>query len=78
MAFADQFHRRRICRRTSRSGAVTGLAFDADLRPILKATKCDLCVENYGGPACARACPHDALTRMNMNDLAGFADWLRK
>jgi Fe-S-cluster-containing dehydrogenase component/CRP-like cAMP-binding protein len=51
---------------------------DADLRPILKATKCDLCVENYGGPACERACPHDALTRMNMNDLDSFANWLKK
>src|SRR5262249_30718074 len=31
--------------------------------PILKATKCDLCVDQLGGPACQRACPHDALIR---------------
>jgi Fe-S-cluster-containing dehydrogenase component/CRP-like cAMP-binding protein len=31
--------------------------------PILKATKCDLCWDQLGGPACARACPHDALQR---------------
>ena len=34
-------------------------------RPILKATKCDLCYTNPGGPACVRACPHDALTRVD-------------
>jgi Fe-S-cluster-containing dehydrogenase component/CRP-like cAMP-binding protein len=51
---------------------------DQDLRPILKATKCDLCVENYGGPACQRACPHGALVRMNMNDLDTFAKWLKR
>lgn len=51
---------------------------DADLRPILKATKCDLCVENYGGPACQRACPHGALVRMDMSDLDTFARWLQR
>jgi Fe-S-cluster-containing dehydrogenase component/CRP-like cAMP-binding protein len=34
-------------------------------RPILKATKCDLCYTNPGGPACVRACPHDALRRVD-------------
>ena len=34
-------------------------------QPILKATKCDLCYTNPGGPACVRACPHDALKRVN-------------
>jgi Fe-S-cluster-containing dehydrogenase component len=29
-------------------------------KPISKATKCDLCVENHSGPACERACPHGA------------------
>ncbi len=33
--------------------------------PIRKATKCDLCAGITGGPACARACPHGALTRVN-------------
>jgi Fe-S-cluster-containing dehydrogenase component/CRP-like cAMP-binding protein len=49
-----------------------------DLRPIAKATKCDLCVENYGGPACERACPHGALERMNLNDLKSLADWMKR
>ena len=38
-------------------------------QPIVKATKCDLCVEHHGGPACERACPHDALRRVNVGDL---------
>ncbi len=37
--------------------------------PIVKATKCDLCVEQPGGPACARACPHDALRRVGINEV---------
>ena len=49
-----------------------------DLKPISKATKCDLCVENHGGPACERACPHGALTRMNLNDLEALAHWLKR
>ena len=37
---------------------------DPDLqKPIMKATKCDLCASQLGGPACVRACPHDALER---------------
>src|SRR5260370_253887 len=39
-------------------------------RPILKATKCDLCASNPGGPACVRACAHDALQRVDFRDLA--------
>ena len=42
----------------------------ANGRPILKATKCDLCASNPGGPACVRACPHDALQRVDFRDLA--------
>jgi Fe-S-cluster-containing dehydrogenase component/CRP-like cAMP-binding protein len=49
-----------------------------DLKPIAKATKCDLCVENYGGPACERACPHGALERMNLNDLKPLASWMNR
>jgi Fe-S-cluster-containing dehydrogenase component/CRP-like cAMP-binding protein len=44
--------------------------------PILKATKCDLCVEQWGGPACQRACPHDALLRADMRDLKTLKEWL--
>ncbi len=50
---------------------------DQELKPIAKATKCDLCVENYGGPACQRACPHGALTRMNLNNLDSLSRWLK-
>ena len=34
--------------------------------PIRKATKCDLCAGLPGGPACARACPHGALQRVDL------------
>lgn len=51
---------------------------DQELKPIAKATKCDLCVENRGGPACERACPHGALTRMNLNNLDALTRWLQK
>lgn len=39
-----------------------------DHEPILKATKCDLCAEQLTGPACVRACPHDALQRVDFRD----------
>ncbi len=51
---------------------------DKDMKPILKATKCDLCVEQIGGPACQRACPHGALARVNLNELDAFAKWLKR
>lgn len=51
---------------------------DNEMRPILKATKCDLCVEQVGGPACQRACPHGALLRVNLNDIDAFAAWLKR
>src|SRR5882724_7569061 len=51
---------------------------DKEMKPILKATKCDLCVEQIGGPACQRACPHGALARLNLNDLDAFAKWLKR
>ena len=44
--------------------------------PIVKATKCDLCLEQPGGPACQRACPHDALTRIDLRDRKRLVDWL--
>ncbi len=53
------------------------LLVDQEMKPIAKATKCDLCVENHGGPACERACPHGALTRMNLNNLDSLAKWLK-
>ncbi len=49
-----------------------------DMKPIFKATKCDLCVEQMTGPACERACPHGALKRVNLNELDAFAKWLKR
>ena len=50
----------------------------SDAKPIAKATKCDLCIDQYGGPACERACPHDALKRVNLNTLDDLVDWLKR
>ena len=47
-------------------------------RPILKATKCDLCVEQITGPACQQACPHGALARVNLHEVDAFATWLKR
>lgn len=46
--------------------------------PIQKATKCDLCYDQLGGPACQRACPHDALIRVDMRDTETLADWISR
>ncbi len=46
--------------------------------PIVKATKCDLCLEQPGGPACQRACPHDALVRIDLRDREQLVDWLAR
>ena len=43
---------------------------EATHRPIMKATKCDLCSDQLGGPACVRACPHDALNRVDFREFA--------
>lgn len=37
--------------------------------PIIKATKCDLCADQLTGPACAFACPHDALNRVDFREV---------
>ncbi|MGI9487376.1 MAG: cyclic nucleotide-binding domain-containing protein [Geminicoccaceae bacterium] len=44
---------------------------------ISRATKCDLCVDNFGGPACVRACPQDALKRVDFAHLPreGATPW---
>ncbi len=47
-------------------------------KPIVKATKCDLCVDHHGGPGCERACPHDALKRLDMRDLDQVSAWLHR
>ena len=52
---------------------------DADTQaPVLKATKCDLCSSLPGGPACQRACPHDALIRIDMRERDKLAAWLAR
>jgi len=56
-----------------------GFIVDEQTRaPILKATKCDLCVEQPGGPACQRACPHDALIRLDARERRHLADWITR
>ena len=51
---------------------------DEDGTHVLRATKCDLCTGQAGGPACQRACPHDALIRTDFKDPASLSDWLRR
>jgi Fe-S-cluster-containing dehydrogenase component len=43
-----------------------------------KATKCDLCLDQMGGPACQRACPHGALRRVDLGQLTGLTEWLKR
>lgn len=45
--------------------------------PVLKATKCDLCMDSGSGPACQRACPHDALVRIDLSTSASIQEWTR-
>jgi Fe-S-cluster-containing dehydrogenase component/CRP-like cAMP-binding protein len=59
-----------------RRGAV--LTDAATRQPIAKATKCDLCVDLAGGPACQRACPHDALIRIDLGNLGDVANWVNR
>jgi len=47
-------------------------------QPIHKATKCDLCSDQSGGPACQRACPHDALVRMDLGNLGELSQWVNR
>ena len=46
--------------------------------PIMKATKCDMCQSQPSGPACVAACPHDALTRINLTETAPLLHWLEQ
>jgi Fe-S-cluster-containing dehydrogenase component/CRP-like cAMP-binding protein len=50
----------------------------ATQQPIAKATKCDLCSDLPGGPACQRACPHDALVRLDLGNLGEVAQWVSR
>ncbi len=43
--------------------------YDAVTHKVIeKAAKCDLCVDQPTGPACANACPHDALARLDLSE----------
>ena len=46
--------------------------------PVIKATKCDLCLEQPSGPACQRACPHDALVRIDISSPEGLIGWTQQ
>ncbi len=46
--------------------------------PIMKATKCDMCQGQPSGPACVSACPHDALTRIDLTQTEPLQYWLDK
>ncbi len=47
-------------------------------KPITKATKCDLCSSQPSGPACASACPHDALVRIDLTESKPLTQWLER
>ena len=51
------------------------LYLDPNNVPLAKATKCDLCTGQWGGPACQRACPHDALVRIDLRMPQPVLDW---
>lgn len=51
---------------------------NASQLPILKATKCDLCTDQLGGPACVNACPHDAMVRLNISDADSLNKWMNR
>jgi Fe-S-cluster-containing dehydrogenase component/CRP-like cAMP-binding protein len=54
------------------------LVDESTRQPLLKATKCDLCADHPGGPACQRACPHDALVRMDLGNLGELSQWVNR
>lgn len=47
-------------------------------KPLQQATKCDLCTAQNNGPACQRACAHDALKRVDFHSLDEFNQWVAK
>ncbi|MGB7328538.1 MAG: 4Fe-4S dicluster domain-containing protein, partial [Rubripirellula sp.] len=47
-------------------------------KPINKATKCDMCSSLPTGPACASACPHDALVRIDLTESKPLSEWLER
>ncbi len=49
---------------------------DKDGSHVRTAAKCDLCTGQSGGPACVRACPHDAMKRIDLREAQTLSDWL--
>ncbi len=47
-------------------------------KPIVKATKCDMCASQPTGPACVSACPHDALVRIDLSHSKPLQQWLER
>ncbi len=45
-------------------------------KPIVKATKCDLCLGSDSKPACEQACSHDALVRIDVKDITSLEQWV--
>ena len=45
--------------------------------PIMKATKCDLCLGRPEGPACVQMCPHGSAKRISFKDLEQVTSTLR-
>jgi Fe-S-cluster-containing dehydrogenase component len=62
----------------SRESATRGLVDDTSQGTLRRATKCDLCYDQLAGPACVRACPHDALERFDMQNLKALDRWLAR
>ena len=56
-------------------GSMTSLRADG---AVPRAPKCALCHDLLGGPACVRACPHDALIRLDMQETDKLAAWLNR
>jgi Fe-S-cluster-containing dehydrogenase component/CRP-like cAMP-binding protein len=61
-----------------RKGEGELLLEDETQRPVAKATKCDLCVDQLGGPACERSCPTEALKRVDISDFKSLVEWGKK
>jgi Fe-S-cluster-containing dehydrogenase component/CRP-like cAMP-binding protein len=61
-----------------RDGGGKFIVDEATQTSILKASKCDLCMDQLGGPACVRACPHDALIRADMSEIDKLSRWLNR
>lgn len=68
------YHNIRMVEARDEGGAI--LVDDESRQPILKATKCDLCSSQPAGPACERACPHDALIRVDLRDRERLSRWI--